>query len=288
MGRGVDELVASGLEVIERVFRGKNKHWVKMVPLFSGGYDSLSACYVASQHPCFEGEVYHIDTGIGAAATRDYVDRIVKELGWRLKVYKSPATFERFVSKLGFPGPGGHQWAYARLKERCIRQIVKGRPGHKYALITGCRNQESARRMGHTKPVKVGETSRKTGAVTNKNRLWLAPCHDWSSDDQRAFMNEMGFPRNPIKDSPLGMSGECFCGAFATPNEFAMLEKFAPDVATKIKALEVVARECGIEERNCKWGYRDKTETDRVAKTGEMCSNCDRRAFAAGITVEGC
>ena len=40
--------------------------------LFSGGHDSLTATYVASQHSAFTAAV-HINTGIGIEATREFV-----------------------------------------------------------------------------------------------------------------------------------------------------------------------------------------------------------------------
>lgn len=199
------DLVASGLAVIDSAF---DAGATRMLPLFSGGHDSISACFVASKHPKFEGSVHHINTGIGAKATRQFVGDACDELGWTLVVHQSNFSYERFVQRLGFPGPGSHQWVYNKLKDRCVSTMAKGLGP--VALITGCRQQESTRRMGHVEPVKIGETGKKTGQVRRKNRIWTAPCFDWSSAEQRSFMDAHDLPRNPIKESPLGMSGECF------------------------------------------------------------------------------
>jgi 3'-phosphoadenosine 5'-phosphosulfate sulfotransferase (PAPS reductase)/FAD synthetase len=276
--RDADQLLASALAVIDEAFKTKA---AKMFPLFSGGHDSLCACFVASHHPRFEGEVYHINTGIGSKKTREFVEEVCEEYGWNLRVYKSPATYEIFVRKRGFPGPGAHHWCYARIKERCIHQIMKGREPK--LLITGCRQEESKRRMGSVEPIKIGEVSPTTGKVANRKRIWTAPCFDWDHHEQRAFMNAFGLPRNPVKESALGMSGECFCGAFARPGELEMIRQIVPDVAIEIERLQKIARECGTP---CNWGVRPDWEKGFVKSlTGPLCSSCDRRAMAAGIIV---
>lgn len=277
--RAPDVLLTSALSIIDKAF---DSGATLIRPLFSGGHDSLCACFVASQHPRFTGEVHHINTGIGSKKTREFVEDICREYGWTLRVYESRATYERFVRRLGFPGPGSHQWVYNWLKDRCVGQMTKG-SGAK-ALITGCRQQESTRRMGHTEDVKIGETSKKTGRVTKTKRIWTAPCFDWSGDEQRAFMNDWALPRNPVKESLLGMSGECFCGAFARPAELEMIREICPDVAAEIDRLTAIAKECGT---HCEWGKRKPGEKGVVTvQTGPLCSSCDRKAAAAGVLFE--
>jgi len=272
-----DPRVDAALDVIESAFVAGAQ---VMMPLFSGGHDSICATVLASRHPKFMGDVFHFDTGIGAKATRIFVDEVCREFRWNLRVFKSPSTYEMFVREQGFPGPGMHQWAYIRLKERCLRQAMKGFGKDRVALITGCRSQESARRMGHVLPLKIGETN-KDGKVSEKRRLWVAPCHDWSPRDQMEFMDADDLPRNPLKLSPLGMSGECFCGAFARPAEIEMLRQYAPDVAAEIDRLSVIAMESG---KHSVWGTRpNKAKGIVAAQTGPMCSSCDARAISAGI-----
>ncbi len=273
-----EERIAKAHAVIDNAFCYAHV----MVPLFSGGHDSTCAVYIASLHPRFDGRVYHIDTGIGAKATRAHVEDVAKQFGWKLRVYKSKSTYEDFIRERGFPGPGMHQWAYVRLKERCVRMIMRLHGKARVALITGCRSQESERRMGNVEPVKVGETTKR--GVTNKRRIWVAPCHDWSQADQMAFMEKHDLPRNPIKETPIAMSGECFCGAFARPNELAMIRQYAPDVAEEIDRLALIAIQCG---KHSTWGTRpDRKKGIVVSKTGPLCNSCDIRALAAGIVID--
>lgn len=274
-----EQLLKNSLAIIDRAFETGAQ---TMLPLFSGGHDSLCATFIASHHPRFDGVVHHINTTIGAKATRDFTKEVAAELQWELRIWQSNFSYERFVKRLGFPGPGAHQWAYTNLKERCISKMGKGRG--RFCLITGCRSQESTRRMGHIEPIKIGETSKRTGKTTRTNRIWVSPCFDWSTEDQSRFMDHFDLPRNPIKQSPLAMSGECFCGAFARPGELEMIRIYAPDVAEEIDRLSAIAREAGT---HCIWGTRKKSEKGLITvETGPLCSSCDARAYAAGLLFD--
>lgn len=296
--REPEELLASALAVIDQafafeieVYSGKRwyptvHHAARMRLLFSGGHDSTCACHVASQHPKFDGSVNHINTGIGSRRTAVHVLDTAKELGWNINIWKSPATYEKYVSKIGFPGPGSHNWVYHWLKDRCVGMMVKS---NYTALITGCRSQESVRRMGNVEPIKWGET--KTNTETGqpermkKNRIWVSPCHDWSSEEQSAYMEYFDLPKNPVKIA-LGMSGECFCGAFASPGEYERIRYHCPDVADEIDRLAVIAKECGTPG---KWGTRPSKDKGVIAvESGPLCSSCDLRAKAAGIEFTSC
>jgi 3'-phosphoadenosine 5'-phosphosulfate sulfotransferase (PAPS reductase)/FAD synthetase len=271
--RTADELEASGLAVLDKAYYAGA---YVMRPLFSGGHDSLCATWLASQHRAFKGDVYHIDTGIGAKYTREFVERVCQKYGWTLKVYKSPSTYEDFIRERGFPGPGRHQWVYNRLKDRCVRMLTRGKAWQ--MLVTGCRSEESTRRMGSVEPVKFGEIY--DGKKTNRKRIWTAPCHDWSKADQQHFMDEVGLPVNKLKVA-LGMSGECLCGAFASPGELERVRQYAPDVAAEIDRLTAIAKECG---KPCAWGQRPSGEVATMT-TGELCSACDQKAAASGLII---
>lgn len=98
------------------------------------------------------------------------------------------------------------------------------------------------------------------------------------------FMNDWGLPRNPVKESIIGMSGECFCGAFARPYELEMIRQCVPDVAAEIDRLTEIAKECGTP---CEWGKRRKGESGVVTvHTGPLCASCDRKAAAAGVLFD--
>jgi 3'-phosphoadenosine 5'-phosphosulfate sulfotransferase (PAPS reductase)/FAD synthetase len=279
--RTPDELNESALAVIERAYCGGA---YRAAPLFSGGHDSECAVYVASQHRSFQGHVHFINTTIGSNYTRLHVQRVCDKYGWKLIVHQSNESYEKIVSDHGFPGPGGHQYVYNRLKDRCIYQITKGSRAFRNAtmLINGSRSQESVRRMGHVAAIQMGEVcKKKTGSKRrNLNRVWTAPCHDWSKAEQVAFMDEFGLSINKVKVA-LGLSGECFCGAFASPGEREAIKEHVPDVEVEIARLTEIAVACG---KPCVWGQRPAGKV-AVGTTGPMCSGCDRRAAATGIQI---
>jgi 3'-phosphoadenosine 5'-phosphosulfate sulfotransferase (PAPS reductase)/FAD synthetase len=271
--REVDDLIDSAMSVLDRAYIAGA---YTMAPLFSGGHDSLCAVHLASQHRAFRGVVHHIDTGTGAKYTREFVERVCAKFGWTLKVWKSSATFEEQVRRWGFPGPAAHGKTYNRLKDRCIYQITKGRGWR--MLVNGARAQESVRRMGRVQPVTIGD--RASDGVRNVKRVWTAPCHDWSKAEQQLYMDEFGLPVNKIKVA-VGLSGECFCGAFAAPGERELIRQHCPDVSAEIDRLAEIAASCG---KPCVWGQRPAGQT-AIAETGPLCSSCDRRAAASGLLV---
>jgi hypothetical protein len=133
--------------------------------------------------------------------------------------------------------------------------------------------------MGNTNPIKIGYINKK-GDWLEKNRVWTAPCHDWTKAEQQFYMHEMGLPVNRLKVA-LGVSGECFCGAFAKPNELDAIREHAPDVAKEIDRLTAIAARC---RKPCVWGQRPRGKAT-VAQTGPLCSSCDQRAAAGGFVT---
>lgn len=278
----LEQLVVNSLKVIDTAYEltGSTN---TLVPLLSGGHDSICATFISSLHKKFDGNVYHIDTGIGSKATKNFVIDLCKSKNWNLKIYKSKSTYEKYVSTQGFPGPGRHGFIYNRLKDRCINKIVSEFKGY-VMLITGCRYAESKRRMGHVEPIKIGEKSKKTGIIYNKRRVWVAPIHDWLPNNQHDLMEEYDLPKNPVKMSPLGMSGECFCGAFARPFEINLIREFVPDVAEEIDRLTLIAKENG---KHCVWGTAPKkSKKMEIAETGPLCTSCDLKAKYSGYCIK--
>lgn len=237
----------------------------------SGGQDSLPAALLASRHPLFRG-VLHINTGIGVPETSEYVRNTCHRQGWPLKEFLTdPSVYDNLVLRYGFPGPAMHSGMYQRLKERRIREFKRERKaaGAKLiGLVTGCRRDESRRRMGTTKPVD------KQGSL-----LWIAPLIDASKSSTRRILTESGVPPNPVSQL-LCMSGECLCGAFAEndrSNELGQLELFYPEVANRIHALEARARDAGV---HAKWGVKPPVEAKPLCGPFldlMMCHSCQAK-----------
>jgi 3'-phosphoadenosine 5'-phosphosulfate sulfotransferase (PAPS reductase)/FAD synthetase len=207
-----------------------------IVGLFSGGHDSLCACHVASRHPLFAG-CAHVNTGIGIERTRQFVRDTCRQFGWPLRELHPPPfvpalekrkpwidyanlpAYEALVLHHGFPGPSGHRLMYNRLKERCLRRLVKERKHHagdRVLFVSGVRRDESTRRMG------INQAVQREGC-----RVWAAPLLNWDGIHKRDYMGKHRLPRNEVVEA-LCMSGECCCGSFAKPHELDEIARVAP------------------------------------------------------------
>jgi 3'-phosphoadenosine 5'-phosphosulfate sulfotransferase (PAPS reductase)/FAD synthetase len=278
-------------EVLDRAIRLYRPRAV--YGLFSGGHDSLCSTHVAACRDEFTAAV-HINTGIGVRQTREYVRATCAALGWPLVElhpppfrvppakrkpgidYENLPAYEALVLHHGFPGPAGHRLAYNRLKERCLRHLRRDalgrrrRPGDVMLLVGGMRRAESARRMGTTE-----EMSLEAG----EGRAWCAPLTYWTDEDKDAYMAANRLPRNPVVGR-LCLSGECLCGAFARPEEYAQIAHAYPEAAAEIRRLEGLAKEAGV---HCVWGTRPPREAAGrdEAPLFSLCWSCGHKAGGA-------
>jgi 3'-phosphoadenosine 5'-phosphosulfate sulfotransferase (PAPS reductase)/FAD synthetase len=235
--------------------------------MFSGGNDSVCPSHLASLLPEFSGTV-HIHTGIGIRETRRHAYEVAQRFGWPFRIYR-PAKGNRYhelVTEYGFPGPFHHRKMYNRLKERSIRRLIREHKTgtQKILLVTGVRRQESRRRMGTLSEVDV-----------EGRRVWCAPIINWSSQDKEKYMATWNIPGNPVT-AKLCMSGECLCGAFASPGELEEIRFWYPKAAAEIDRLAERCRAAGVHD---KWGTRPPARPDErqmdLDVTGQMCYSCD-------------
>ena len=262
--------------------------------LFSGGHDSCTVThFVASALGDKMDGVVHINTGIGIPQTRQYVRETCQHYGWNLLEYKAtentkadgspdPIIYENLCLRFGFPGAFGHGLMYNRLKERQLRRLArdyKASPKQPMMLISGCRREESIRRMGTVKEIDP------QGRI-----VWVAPFADMTAVDCGRYMEAHDIKRNPVKDL-LHMSGECLCGAFAHKGELEEIELWYPEVASRIKEIEQKVRKAGFpwgwEETPPQWwsarksaqksGQQDAFEKEAEEEIEYLCMSCPGR-----------
>jgi 3'-phosphoadenosine 5'-phosphosulfate sulfotransferase (PAPS reductase)/FAD synthetase len=231
MKPGPDEIVSSAIEQHKPV---------AIYVGYSGGNDSLRVTHWAMTHVpgC---RVMHINTGIGIERTRLHVRAVCKQMTWPLDELRAfedcGQDYESLCRAHGFPGPDGHNMMYARLKERCVRLLLRrAKKGHhsrsKVMLISGLQHDDSKRRMRY-----AGREINTVGS-----QLWVNPFY-WSSKAERdAYISKHNLPINPVTKE-LGMSGECGCGAFAQKGELERWRKVDPSFGERIDKLseEVLA-----------------------------------------------
>jgi 3'-phosphoadenosine 5'-phosphosulfate sulfotransferase (PAPS reductase)/FAD synthetase len=255
------QMEQAALGIIDRAVQ---EHKItKLFGLFSGGHDSLSAVAVASEHPAFTAAA-HLNTGIGIQATRQFVSDTCQRHGWPLLELWPPKdrngerpgkTYHDLVVKgyrtkkgevyQGFPnGPKSHHTMYYHLKQRQIRRLVREHKSHRLeriGLVTGVRSQESTRRMTAALAVEV----RRDGC-----QVWINPILSWTKDDCNAYIGHRELERNIVVDV-LHRSGECLCGALASPGELPEIEDWYPKDVAPIREIERECAASGIP--GCKW-----------------------------------
>lgn len=243
---------------------------IKIYAMLSGGDGSLSATHWAMEHGAHE--VLHLDTTIGVKEglgldVQEYIRETCKAHGWPLRIETPPdLDYVAMVLKHGFPGPGAHLYPYVWLKDRAISKVVretKKRRMDRVGLSNGVRNTDSARRMGYSQAV-----------VKVDARVWIAPLFSWSKLDLYDYIKAQGLKRSPIAQL-CGMSGECFCGAFAEPDELEIkIRPNFPKLAARIDALQILAESVGV---HAKWGIRPPRKKDPRQEElpfMPMCVNC--------------
>lgn len=237
--------------------------------LLSGGNDSmvlLDVCQRAAD------EIVHINTGIGIPETTEFVRWVVDALGRPLTEVHPPESYEECVLGRwqGLPGPGAHQFTFTMLKERCVEALLRShrtKRGQRFILLTGARQAESDRRMGHA------EAIRREGG-----QVWVNPLVRWSNDLMATYRAVHDLPVNEVTKH-LHMSGECLCGAFASPGELEMIRFFYPAFAERIDQLEAEVAARGLPYT--KWGV--KRPSRKREKVSPLCSGCE---FRQQMTIE--
>jgi 3'-phosphoadenosine 5'-phosphosulfate sulfotransferase (PAPS reductase)/FAD synthetase len=267
----MDDREARAVATLDRVVLEHNASAVWA--MFSGGDDSLATALVTSQAIQFRG-CLHIDTGIGIPDTQEFVIETCQSRGWPLKIYRATdqgQSYDDLVIERGFPGPAMHFKMYCRLKERALRAFIRDHKTHtrdRIVLSTGIRANESQRRMGYTKPVS------REGV-----KVWVNALYEWSKFDCIDTIEAAGAPRNPVVQV-LHMSGECLCGSFAKPGEFAEIKCWYPKTAARIEALSERVKAAG---HDGVWGMRPTRHKKRQPATmdsagrrvGPLCQQCE-------------
>lgn len=272
---GLDDRIADAERIVRAALDEHldGRQLAGRVVLYSGGNDSTTLAHLAKF--VFPADLQataagHANTTIGVERTRQFVRDTCAN--WQLPLIEKlpPKTFTEIVTEAGLPGPGQHFKAYQRLKERGLRRIraelVTNSREQRVLFLAGRRRAESARRANIVEHEREGSV------------IWASPLANWTKADLDTYREAYNVPRNPIADA-LGMSGECLCGAFAEPGEFERIAAVDPDAATQILAAEQAARDAGIPEQRCRWGwgaYRNTPDT-QPSKTGPLCSSCDAR-----------
>jgi 3'-phosphoadenosine 5'-phosphosulfate sulfotransferase (PAPS reductase)/FAD synthetase len=204
----------------------------KFVVLFSGGKDSLTTIHMLSKMD-YADEVLYCNTGIGLEENFDFVLDMCNKYGWKLNVeVPSPGyQYEDFVKKFGFPKEYNHHMIMNYLKWRSMRAFLRKHKGDGYALVSGRRLNESARR--------------KTVIKYTMKPIWreasmiiVAPLFFMRDDEVKRYVKDNDLPSCPVYQK-LHVSGDCLCGSFFEKGDAEIISIFYPAVAKRIRELEL-------------------------------------------------
>lgn len=184
-------------------------------------------------------------------------------------------TYEQLIKRHGFPGQTktAHNWMYWYLKDHTVSRIVSSYRrrvrNRVVVIISGARQDESIRRMGTTQDITVKGST-----------VWVNLCNRWTASECHAFEAEYNLSSYRSHCSrTIGISGECWCGAFAPKGQLNELRFAAPDVYEKLSRL----RSWLIANTQFNWDWdegppkkRDmlKPPSPTFSPNALMCSTC--------------
>jgi 3'-phosphoadenosine 5'-phosphosulfate sulfotransferase (PAPS reductase)/FAD synthetase len=199
--------------------------------LFSGGRDSL--CLVAYMQRVAAAvkksiTAIHADTTAGLPGVERYVRRVCASLGVELVVVRPDRDFFETAKKWGIPSPRS-RWCCETLKVRPMRRYLDSVDGPK-VVFDGIRAAESRMRAAYT-PVWYHPAFR---------CISVSPIFYWSNDQIAKYIRRRGLPESPA--ARLGMSAECWCGAYQRRADFEALLDIHPDTFDKLVDVERAQR----------------------------------------------
>lgn len=269
-------------ELADRIKKDFNPYAVLVG--YTGGTDSNIALKLAIMF--FDvTAAFTCNTTIAAIETLSNCERVATEV-YNLKyvskmppyggIKENPDTYFEIVKQHGFPGKTvtAHSWMYKYLKDHTVSSIVSSfrlrKRNRPIVIISGARRHESVRRMGTSEDVTI-----------IGNNIWVNIANDWTNSECHAFAvdNKIDDLRSPISKC-IGISGECFCGSFASKGELNEVKVASPTTYEKINYIQKWLQEntkyyWGWEESPPKsWTLEKRGQLNMFSPQLVMCSTC--------------
>lgn len=298
----VDELIGESRDIlcaaIEEHITNEGRTLAAVTAGYSGGNDSTTLVHIFRDRLDL---AIHANTTIGIEETREFVRNTCEEWGIHLIERTPPKETDRYRALVltkdrgkkgqalgGFPGPAMHFKMYQRLKERAIEsvqaELVTNPRKERMICILGRRRTESQRRASIRTVDRRG------------SRVNVSPLVNWTKLDLNTYRLRCAAQGRPLPtnkaSSVIHMSGECLCGAFASPGERNEIAYWFPGDFQQIAELEAaLAGRDDIPEHRKTWGWgadpvKKAAETaylkqfdviEEQATSGDFCSSCADR-----------
>lgn len=228
-------------EFIKRVLSQVGDRDAKVFLEYSGGHDSTALLYaVAHSDEIDIDAVVHLNTGIGAEFTREYVREHCATLDQRYIEVQQPDRSQRYgpkYIKYGCPGarPIAHEMMRRDLKQDPEDHLIAGFDDD-IIIITGVSRYESPRRHRTVAQSGIQESSR------HSNVTYVAPFAELTGSEIREQLEKYDVERNELADL-MDSSGECLCAAFAQFWDLAYVWEYEPWLAVGIVNLILLAEQ---------------------------------------------
>ena len=199
--------------------------------LFSGGKDSLCLLHYLKgiADECGVSiTTIHADTTAGFPEVETYVRKVCRVLKVQLHTVRPHRDFFETAKRWGIPGPKS-RWCCETLKVAPIRRFLQNIDGPK-VIFDGIRAAESSARSKYT-PVWYHPSFK---------CLSVSPIFYWPDKKVLRHIEHAGLPRSPAEK--LGMSAECWCGAYQGRADFEALLSIHPEIYQKLVEVEKAQR----------------------------------------------
>ena len=201
--------------------------------MFSGGRDSLVALHLTWSVFPDKTKALFIDTGISTPGLKDYVKEITKEMGVDLIIIGPKYDYFELVQKKGFPNIM-RRWCKEYLKLRPMQGFLKDKNKEEIVLVTGVRKDESW----------VKSRAMKLYFHPKFKVYTYAPIYEFTGDDVEEYIKANGLKKNPLYDV-YGKAYDCWCSAYKSPADFAILALKNPEFFQKFVEAEAKLRSGG-------------------------------------------
>jgi 3'-phosphoadenosine 5'-phosphosulfate sulfotransferase (PAPS reductase)/FAD synthetase len=241
--------------------------------MFSGGRDSLVALHMTWSVFPEKTRALFINTGIATPGLVDYVKEIAASLNVPLDIISPKEDYFKLVEKKAFPTIT-HRWCKHELKLRPLQEFLKDKNKEEIVLVTGVRKDESW----------MKSRSQKFYVHPKFGVHMYSPVYDFTEKDLEEYIKAHSLKKNPLYDI-YGKAYDCWCSAYKSPADFAILALRNPEFFQKFVDAEARLKNggSGLFYNHQKIYFRDiqKNPEEYLKKYGRTykCPLCSALIF---------
>jgi phosphoadenosine phosphosulfate reductase len=186
---------------------------------FSGGKDSLVVLDIVSSVTKDFTAIF-VDTGLEHPETKEYVERLAREKGFRLLTAEAGDAFDKNFPTFGPPAKD-FRWCCKVCKLAPASRIIEEKFPNGAMTVEGNRRLES---FARSRLELVGENPFVPGQTI------VNPIRDWSALDVWLYIIWRELPYNPLYNEDIERVG-CWMCPSSLASECAEISKLSPDLA---------------------------------------------------------